>query len=109
MELSVIMAGIEAAIAAAPKVIAVAEAGKNLITELFKAGAITTDTQNQLHGRVDVVMEAYLAGEIPPELTIEPDPVSAAPASQSTGEAAPATDAAPKTDEPASGNQVGGS
>lgn len=90
MELTVIMAGIEAAMAAAPKVIAVAEAGKKLITELFAAGAISVDTQNQLHGRVDVVMNAYLNGEIPPELTIEPDPVSTAPAASAPAEAAPA-------------------
>lgn len=100
------MAGIEAAIAAAPKVIAVAEAGKNLITELFKAGAITVDTQNQLHGRVDVVMNAYLAGEIPPELTLEPDPVSAAPVT--APEAAPAEQATTAT-EAKDGGTPGGS
>lgn len=76
-----IMQGIEAAIAAAPKVIAVAEAGKNLITSLAGAGVITDAKQDALHQRVDLVMDAYNRGEVPASLVVEPDPVPDAPPS----------------------------
>lgn len=82
MQILAIMAGIEAAIAAAPKAIEVAQKGKELITSLFNAGVIPASTQDVLHARVDLVQEAFLAGNIPPELTVEADPIT--PASATT-------------------------
>ena len=96
--LLLIIQGIEAAIAAAPQVIDVAEKGKALIASLFEAGAITIDQQNTTHAHIDAIQAAVIAGIVPPSWTVEADPGSAPAASaapQTTAAAAsPATDSA---------------
>ena len=92
-DLALIIQGIEAAIAAAPKVIAVAEKGKELITSLFQAGAISIEQQHATHSHVDAIMNAALAGETPPAWTVEADPGSPTPAPSNATPAASSTSA----------------
>lgn len=75
-ELLLVIQGIEAAIAAAPQVIDVAEKGKALIESLFIAGVISVDQQNATKSHVDAVQAAVQAGEVPPAWTMEADPTS---------------------------------
>lgn len=92
-DLLLIIQGIEAAIAAAPKLIAVAQKGKELITTLFEGGAMTVEQQNSTHAHIDAVQAAVLAGNVPPAWTVEADPtspedVAAIASAQSAGQAA---------------------
>jgi hypothetical protein len=73
--LPLILQGFQAAITAAPEVAALVVKAKDYITTLFEAGLISKAVQDQCHAHVDAICEAVLAGRIPPELTIEPDPV----------------------------------
>lgn len=70
-----IVQGIQAAIAAAPGVIAVVEKGKDLISALFTAGKITKEQQDALHARIDADAALAASGIVPPEFQVEPDPV----------------------------------
>lgn len=70
----VVMEGIQAAIAAAPQVIDVAEKGKALVSSLFSAGVISVDTQNNAHSHIDAIQAAVQAGTVPPSWQVEPDP-----------------------------------
>lgn len=73
--IALIIQGIQAAIAAAPQVEALALKAKEFISELFGAGLITKETQDALHAHVDAVCAAALAGTPPPAWTVEADPV----------------------------------
>lgn len=113
--LALIIQGIEAAIAAAPKVIAVAQKGKEMIAELFNAGAISIEQQHAVHSHVDAVMNAALAGETPIAWTVEADPgantspaPSSAPATASEATAAPEASAPAPQDSASYGTQSGG-
>lgn len=72
--LALVIQGIQAAIAAAPQIEAVVTAGKDYITALFSAGAITADQQNAVHAHVDAVAAAVASGQTPPEFVVAPDP-----------------------------------
>jgi outer membrane protein TolC len=72
--LPLILAGIQAAIQAAPGALKVIAQAKAFITSLFEAGLISKAQQDRTHSEVDAICAAMLAGQIPPELTIEPDP-----------------------------------
>lgn len=67
---------IQLVLAAAPKVIEAAAATKAYITGLFIAGVVDKETQDKLHAHVDEVAVALLTGKIPPQFTVEPDPVA---------------------------------
>lgn len=69
-----VLSGITAAIQAAPQVMEIVEKGKALIGSLVSGDIITTEQQDQLHARVDVVTEAAKRGEKPPAWEVEPDP-----------------------------------
>ena len=73
-ELLLIVQGIEAAIAAAPEIVDLIEKAKAFITSLSDAGLITKATQDALHAHVDARCAAAIAGTVPPEFTVEPDP-----------------------------------
>lgn len=68
-----IVAGITAALNAAPAVTQLVQQTKDYITALFTAGVITAEQQNTLHAHCDAHMQATLRGEKPPELVIDPD------------------------------------
>lgn len=63
---------ISMAISAAPKVIQIYEDGKALVNSLFTSGLITAEQQKQIMDWADAHMTATLAGEVPPEFTVEP-------------------------------------
>jgi predicted RNA-binding protein associated with RNAse of E/G family len=69
-----IIQGIQAAISAAPVVEAIVVQGKNFITSLFEAGLISKATQDAAHAHVDAYCAAALAGQEPPQWTVEADP-----------------------------------
>ena len=69
-----IMQGIQAAIQAAPGVIAVVTKAKELITSLFTAGVITKEVQDALHQHVDAIAALVAAGVTPPAWQVEADP-----------------------------------
>jgi hypothetical protein len=71
-----IIQGVQAAIAAAPQVVEVAQKGKDFITSLFTAGLISKDQQDKIHAHVDAVCAAALAGQELPEWTVEADPAA---------------------------------
>lgn len=70
---ALIVAGITAALNAAPAVTQLVEQTKGYISALFTAGVITAEQQNQLHAHCDAHMHATLRGEKPPELVVDPD------------------------------------
>lgn len=72
-----IIQGLQAALTAAPQVVALVEHAYGVIAELFKAGLIDQATQNTLRSHVDSVMEELLAGRVPPEFRVDPDPAGA--------------------------------
>jgi hypothetical protein len=72
--IQLIIQGIEAAISAAPQFEEVVTKAKEFISSLTSAGLITKAVQDALHARVDIVCAAALAGDVPPEFTVEPDP-----------------------------------
>lgn len=74
-DLALIIQGIQAALVAAPAVIAIAERGKDFIRSLFDAGLITIDQQNAVFAHVDAICDAALNSEELPHWTVEPDPV----------------------------------
>lgn len=72
--IALIVGFIQAAIKAAPQVAQLAVEAKNFVTSLFKAGLIGKVQQDALHAHVDDYCAALLAGKVPPEFTVEPDP-----------------------------------
>lgn len=65
---------IQAAITAFPQVKAIVLKGKEFITSLFTAGAITKAQQDALHQHIDDISEAIQRGEIPEGWDVEADP-----------------------------------
>lgn len=74
MEIGTIIAAIEAAIAAAPKVIAAAAAARDFVAGLFGAGAIDKATQDALFNHIEGLAKAVLTGGPSPAWTVEKDP-----------------------------------
>jgi hypothetical protein len=70
-----IIQGVQLAIAAAPQVEAIAKSAKDFFSSLFSAGLISKATQDALHAHVDACQAAALSGTVPPEFTVEADPV----------------------------------
>jgi hypothetical protein len=66
--------GIQAAIAAAPQAIAVAQKAKDLVSALFTANAITKEQQDALHAHIDGLALLSAQGIIPPHWKVEADP-----------------------------------
>lgn len=62
---------VQLAIQAAPAVQKVYEDGKALFDSLFKGGLITKSQQDSLMAWADAHQAAVLAGNVPPELTVE--------------------------------------
>jgi hypothetical protein len=75
-EIALLAQGLQAAIAATPQVIAVAQKAADLIKELATAEAITVEQQDALQAHMNAVMDAALAGENPPHWKMEPDPTT---------------------------------
>jgi hypothetical protein len=71
--LPIILAGIQAAISAAPQVAEVIAAAKNLLTSLFGAGVISKEQQDALHQWVDSHAALVQQGIEPPSWSVEPD------------------------------------
>lgn len=65
--ISLVSTGLTAATDLYPKV-------KELINMLFSGGIITVEQQRVLMEWANAHEAAVLAGEVPPELTVEPDP-----------------------------------
>lgn len=72
--LLLLIQGIEAAIAAAPRVVELVAKAKDLVTALFTAKVITKDQQDALHARIDSQALMAAAGIIPAHWQVEPDP-----------------------------------
>lgn len=69
-----ILAGIQAALSAAPKVAEIAKAAKELVSALFTAKVITKEQQDALMRWVDVQAELAGLGIYPESWGVEPDP-----------------------------------
>ncbi len=69
-----ILQAIEAAIAAAPKVIEIVVKAKEFITTLFTAGAISKEVQDAMHLSVDSKAALAQAGVVDPAWRVDPDP-----------------------------------
>lgn len=69
-----ILQGIEAAIAAAPKVIEIAAKAKEFIASLFSAGIISKEIQDAMHLNVDAKVALAQAGVIDAAWKVDPDP-----------------------------------
>jgi hypothetical protein len=72
--LAAVVAGIQAAVSAAPMVEDVIVKAKAFITSLFTAGLISAATQDSLHAYVDAVVTAAINGTVAPEYQVQPDP-----------------------------------
>jgi hypothetical protein len=59
---------------AGPDLAALYEKARDWFTMLFKGGIITREQQQALMNWADAHEKAVLAGEVPPELQVEPDP-----------------------------------
>lgn len=75
MNIALIISFIQLAIKAAPSVVEVYKQGRELIEHLFHTGLIDKATQDKLLGWANEHQRATLAGEVPPELTVEADPI----------------------------------
>ncbi len=62
------------AVKAAPQVKQVYDDAKNLVENLFKGGLITKEQQDLYMTWADAHQSAVLAGEVPPEFNVDPDP-----------------------------------
>lgn len=71
MDPATILAFIALAIKAAPAVKQVYDDGKALVQSMFQEGEITKEQQDALISWADAHQEAVLAGEVPPEFTVE--------------------------------------
>lgn len=74
-----ILAGIQMAMAATPKVIELVKQGKAFFSGLFGAGLITREQQNALHAQIEAHAEMIAAGIVQPQWTVEPDPATPEP------------------------------
>ena len=61
---------------AGPEIKALYDRVRDLVEMWFKGGVITIEQQAILMNWSDAHMAAVLAGEVPPELQVEPDPPS---------------------------------
>lgn len=73
-----ILAGIQAAINAAPQVIGIVNSAKALFVSLFEAGLITVEQQKAIHDHIDSIVAMAKLGIVPPHWQVEPDPGTAA-------------------------------
>jgi hypothetical protein len=73
-QIALIVQAIQAAIAAAPRVVSVIQSAKDFIGSLFSAGLIGKDVQDRIHNHVDAICNAAIAGTELPEWTVEADP-----------------------------------
>lgn len=74
--LPLILQGIQAAISAAPSVIAIVQSAKDFISSLFGAGLITKAQQDALHQAIDAHAALVAQGIIPDWWKVEADPVT---------------------------------
>lgn len=63
-----------ASVNAAPQLTKLYEQARGLFDMMFRGGLITVEQQNALRSWADAHEEAVLAGNIPPEWQVEPDP-----------------------------------
>lgn len=73
-----ILAGIQAAINAAPQIEGIVTSAKALFASLFESGLISVDLQNATHAYVDAIAAMKRNGIVPPQWQVEPDPVTPA-------------------------------
>lgn len=69
-----VIQGLNAAISAAPTIVAIVTKAKELVAALFTAGVITKEQQDALHMNIDARAALAAAGIIPPHWQVEPDP-----------------------------------
>jgi hypothetical protein len=50
------------------------DASKKVIAGWVNEGLISVSVQNQLHEHMDALQAAALAGDVPPEFVVRPDP-----------------------------------
>jgi len=88
--ITLILAGLQAAIAAAPDIEKLVSSAKTFFTGLFSSGLITIDHQNQLHAWVDAQAAAAAAGQVPTAWLVMPDPVPSSSPPPTPPESSPA-------------------
>ena len=86
-----ILAGIQAAINAAPQIEGIVASAKALFVSLFNGGVITVAQQQAAHAYVDAGAAMWQANLIPPQWQVQPDPVAAPAASGVASTPAPVT------------------
>lgn len=64
----------QAAIAAAPQVVALAKQAKDFFVTLFSNGLITKAEQDAVHAHMDQWVTCLTSGTVPLEFTVEADP-----------------------------------
>lgn len=74
MEITFILALIQAGIKVAPDVAKFVLEAKSFATTLFGSGLITVAQQEAIHSRIDVLAGHVNAGTRPPEYTVDADP-----------------------------------
>lgn len=72
--IALILQGLEAAIAAAPAVVAIVTKAHELIDTLFGANLITKAQQDAMHATIDARAALVAAGIIPDWWKVQPDP-----------------------------------
>ena len=73
-----ILAGIQAALNAAPQIEGIITSAKALFVSLFEAGLISKEQQDTIHGYVDAIAAMKKAGIVPPHWQVEADPTTPA-------------------------------
>ena len=74
--LALVIQGLTALVAAAPKIEAIVAQVKTLITALFTTQQITKAQQDAMMAQVDAIVALSQAGIVPPHWRIDPDPVN---------------------------------
>jgi hypothetical protein len=69
-----IVQAVMAALAAAPQAVELANAAREFVTQLFKAGLITKEVQDATFDYVNAVTKMHRLGIISPSFQVQPDP-----------------------------------
>lgn len=68
------MSAVQGLILIAPDVIRFSAKVKDWIADLFSAGVISVEQQNELYARVNEICRATLSGQLPDHWKVDPDP-----------------------------------
>lgn len=71
-----IIQGVMAAVAAAPRAVALANSAREFVSQMFQEGLVSKEVQDATFQYCESISAAAKAGIIPPSFQVQPDPES---------------------------------